>query len=107
MLAKNLSSELDDDGLLVGDSGRRFPGADDVDDSWIETDRKRFHFVQRPLVRLIVLTCGGEDRELCELTPKRGEPPHVYAGRVQSYRLDALNARLEGGSRFRVSGCTS
>src|SRR2546425_6952667 len=59
--AENLATGLDDSRFLLGDSLDRVPVTDGVDDGGIQTDRNRFHFVKRPLVRLVVLAGCRQD----------------------------------------------
>jgi hypothetical protein len=92
VLAENLAAHLDDGRFLLRDSSDPVPVTDDVDDCRIEADGNRFHFMQRPLVRLVMLAGGRQDCQFRELTPDGGCPPDAHTRRVKPYRGGSFHA---------------
>ena len=90
VLAEDLPRHLDDGGFALGHGRQRALVTDDVDDLAIHTDRVRFHFMQRPLVWLIVLARRGDDGQLGELPAKRRVPSGAEARSVKPQQGGSL-----------------
>ena len=59
--------------------GRRSVVPDHVDDVRVEADRDRFHFMKRPLVRLVMLAGRRQDGKLRQRAPEGGFQADIHA----------------------------
>jgi hypothetical protein len=80
--------------FLVWNALERSTMPDDVDSRRVEADGNRFHFMERPLVRLVVLARRRQDRKLCQMTSERRGPANVVPGGMQPDRHQSLDAWL-------------
>jgi hypothetical protein len=85
--AKDLTAHLDDHGFFLVDLGQGLAAPHNFNHGRIDPRGRGLHLMERPLVGLIVLACGRDDRQLHQsLTEWRFQLGIVYRVAVKPYR---------------------